>query len=190
MLDEMSTMTMEDYKTDLIRIGYLTDYWDGKKSDYACTMDGMDRLVIWMHINDDIKSVDFQAKASSISAEKKQLILKEFISKKFVTRIYHEGNEKLVPTEKGINCFGALLFWQDDKRKKKYARVETAKKIGIGFMKGLVKTTVELQKMSMKMNESQSPPKKVKKKSKKKSKEKSKKKSKKISKKETNNTFF
>ena len=75
MLDEMSTMTMEDYKTDLIRIGYLTDYWDGKKSDYACTMDGMDRLMIWMQINDDIKSVDFKAKASLISAEKKQLIL-------------------------------------------------------------------------------------------------------------------
>jgi len=186
----MSTMTMEDYKTDLIRVGYLTDYWDGKKSDYACTMDGMDRLVIWMQMTDDTKTDDFQANASSISAEKKQLILKEFISKKFVTRIYHEGDEKLVPTEKGINCFGALLFWQDDKRKKKYARVETAKKIGIGFMKGLVKTTVELQKISTKMNESQSPPKKVKKKSKKKSKEKSKKKSKKISKKETNNTFF
>ena len=186
----MSHMTMEDYKTDLIRIGYLTDYWDGKKSDYACTMDGMDRLLIWMQITDEIKNVDFQAKASSISAEKKQLILKEFISKKFVTRIYHEGNEKLVPTEKGIKWFGALLFWQDDEKKKKYARVETAKKIGIGLMKGLVKTSVELQKISMKMNESQSPPKKVKKKSKKKSKEKSKKKSKKISKKETNNTFF
>ena len=179
-------MTMEDYKTDLIRIGYLTDYWDGKKSDYACTMDGMDRLVIWMQMTDDTKTEDFQANASSISAEKKQLILKEFISKKFVTRIYHEGNAKLVPTEKGMNWFGALLFWQDEKRKKKYARVETAKKIGIGFMKGLVKTTVELQKMSMSINESQSPSKKVKKKSKKTSK----KTSKKISKKEPNNTFF
>ena len=92
-------------------------------------------------------------------------MLTEFIGEKFVTRIFKDGREEWVPTEKGTKWFEALLFLQDDDAKKKQAHIETVKKIGFGFMQGLVKFTMELQKMSMKMNETQTAPTKEKKKS-------------------------
>ena len=165
---KLNRETLDSYKIDLVQAKYMTEYWDGKKSDLACTVYGMDRLLVWMQITDEVKNIEFQANAPLITTEKKQYILTEFIGEKFVTRIFKEGREEMVPTEKGIKWFEALLFLQDDDAKKKLARVETAKKIGTGFMKGLVKTTMELQKMSMKMNESQNPPKKKMKKSRKK----------------------
>ena len=165
---KMNKETLDSYKIDLIQAKYMAEYWDGKKSDLACTVYGMDRLLVWMQITDEVKNIEFQANAPLITTEKKQYILTEFIAEKFVARIFKDGREEMVPTEKGTRWFEALLFLQDDDKKKKLARVETAKKIGIGFMKGLVKTTIELQKMSVKMNEAQNPPKKKKKKSRKK----------------------
>ena len=184
----MNSEKLQAYKIDLIQTGYMAEYWDGKKSDYACTMYGMDRLLVWMQITDEIKNIDFQANAPLITTDKKNVILTEFIGEKFVTRIFKNGQEERVPTEKGVKWFEALLFLQDDDAKKKQANIETAKKVGFGFMKGLVKFTMELQKMSMKMNQAQDVPKTVKKKStKKKVKKKSEKK--KIPKDEKKNQF-
>ena len=161
---KLNRETLDSYKIDLVQAKYMTEYWDGKKSDLACTVYGMDRLLVWMQITDEVKNIEFQANAPLITTEKKQYILTEFIGEKFVTRIFKEGREEMVPTEKGIKWFEALLFLQDDDAKKKLARVETAKKVGFGFMKGLVKFTMELQKMSAKMNQAQTPPKKSRKK--------------------------
>lgn len=164
----MTPEELENYKKELCQMGYLAQYWDGKKTDYACTRHGMNRLMVWMQINDQVKDIDFQADAPLITTEKKQYILTEFYVEKFVTTIFKNGKDEIVPTEKGAKFFDALLFLQDEDRKKRAAKVETAKKVGVGFMKGLVKFTIELQKMSVKMNQAQTPPKKVKKKSKKK----------------------
>ena len=184
----MNSEKLQAYKIDLIQTGYMAEYWDGKKSDFACTVYGMDRLLVWMQITDEVKNIDFQANAPLITTDKKNVILTEFIGEKFVTRIFKNGQEELVPTEKGVKWLEALLFLQDDDAKKKQANIETAKKVGFGFMKGLVKFTMELQKMSMKMNQAQDVPKTVKKKStKKKVKKKSEKK--KIPKDEKKNQF-
>ena len=184
----MNSEKLQAYKIDLIQTGYMAEYWDGKKSDFACTVYGMDRLLVWMQITDEVKNIDFQANAPLITTDKKNVILTEFIGEKFVTRIFKNGQEERVPTEKGVKWFEALLFLQDDDAKKKQANIETAKKVGFGFMKGLVKFTMELQKMSMKMNQAQDVPKTVKKKStKKKVKKKSEKK--KIPKDEKKNQF-
>tara|TARA_B110000438_G_C15780582_1_gene636145 strand:+ start:265 stop:849 length:585 start_codon:yes stop_codon:yes gene_type:complete len=161
----MNSEKLQAYKIDLIQTGYMAEYWDGKKSDFACTVYGMDRLLVWMQITDEVKNIDFQANAPLITTDKKNVILTEFIGEKFVTRIFKNGQEERVPTEKGVKWFEALLFLQDDDAKKKQANIETAKKVGFGFMKGLVKFTMELQKMSMKMNQAQDVPKTVKKKS-------------------------
>jgi hypothetical protein len=185
---KLNSEKLQAYKIDLIQTGYMAEYWDGKKSDFACTVYGMDRLLVWMQITDEVKNIDFQANAPLITTDKKNVILTEFIGEKFVTRIFKNGQEELVPTEKGVKWFEALLFLQDDDAKKKQANIETAKKVGFGFMKGLVKFTMELQKMSMKMNQAQDVPKTVKKKStKKKVKKKSEKK--KIPKDEKKNQF-
>ena len=160
----MNSEKLQAYKIDLIQTGYMAEYWDGKKSDFACTVYGMDRLLLWMQLTDEVKNIEFQADAPLLTTDKKQVMLTEFVGEKFVTRIFKNGQEEWVPTEKGVKWFEALLFLQDDDAKKKQANIETAKKVGFGFMKGLVKFTMELQKMSMKMNQAQDVPKTAKKK--------------------------
>jgi hypothetical protein len=155
---------LQAYKIELVQKKYMAEYWDGKKSDFACTVYGMDRLLLWMQLTDEVKNIEFQADAPLLTTDKKQVMLTEFVGEKFVTRIFKDGREEWVPTEKGVKWFEALLFLQDDDAKKKQANIETVKKIGFGFMKGLVKFTMELQKMSMKMNQTQTAPTKVKKK--------------------------
>ena len=184
----MNSEKLQSYKIELVQKKYMAEYWDGKKSDFACTVYGMDRLLLWMQLTDEVKNIEFQADAPLLTTDKKQVMLTEFVGEKFVTRIFKNGQEEWVPTEKGVKWFEALLFLQDDDAKKKQANIETAKKVGFGFMKGLVKFTMELQKMSMKMNQAQDVPKTVKKKStKKKVKKKSEKK--KIPKDEKKNQF-
>ena len=33
----MNRETLDSYKIDLVQAKYMTEYWDGKKSDLACT---------------------------------------------------------------------------------------------------------------------------------------------------------
>ena len=124
----MDKETLDSYKIDLVQAKYMTEYWDGKKSDLACTVYGMDRLLVWMQITDEVKNVEFQANAPLITTEKKQYILTEFIGEKFVSRIFKDGREEMVPTEKGTKWFEALLFLQDDDKMKKHRRNNEIKK--------------------------------------------------------------
>lgn len=125
---DMDKETLDSYKIDLVQAKYMTEYWDGKKSDLACTVYGMDRLLVWMQITDEVKNVEFQANAPLITTEKKQYILTEFIGEKFVSRIFKDGREEMVPTEKGTKWFEALLFLQDDDKMKKHRRNNEIKK--------------------------------------------------------------
>ena len=92
---KLNRETLDSYKIDLVQTKYMTEYWDGKKSDLACTVYGMDRLLVWMQITDEVKNIEFQANAPLITTEKKQYILTEFIGEKFVTRIFKEGREEI-----------------------------------------------------------------------------------------------
>jgi hypothetical protein len=144
----------EENRDTLIRYRWLTQYHDGKNTLYACTNYGMDVLLSWMKITDQIKTMEFVADPPTLTTDKYKKIIEELSTKGLITAYFKTKDEpmKIAPTPQGQELFESFLFWQDSDAQNKLARNKKIKKFGVDFMKGLVKTTLELQKFSQQMN--------------------------------------
>lgn len=123
---------MEYYRDQLVQYRWLTNYYDGKQNMYACTNHGMDVLLSWLKITDDVKNINFVADPPTLTTDKYKKILDTLLEKKLVTAYFESKDSpmKIAPTESGHELFEAFLFWQDSEAQAKHNRNKKIKKFG------------------------------------------------------------